>query len=101
MNRRLVLRPEAAQDVERAALWYEVQASGLGVRFLAALESALDRILENPLQFQPVEEGVRRALLRRFPYGVYFMHSTNEVIVLAVLHLHQRPATWGGRGLRG
>ncbi len=78
-------------------MWYEDQQAGLGAYFLAELDLVFQRIEENPLQFPRLEGDVRRALLHRFPYGVYFITESQEVKVLAVLHLHRQPDMWKSR----
>jgi toxin ParE1/3/4 len=93
----LIIRPEAELDIESSAVWYETQRPGLGSRFLDRLNEVFARITENPLQFPQLETGVRRALLPRFPYGIYFVPKPKRVIILAVLHLRRRPETWRGR----
>jgi plasmid stabilization system protein ParE len=94
MNLRLTLKAQAVGDIEQTVLWYENQRTGLGIRFFDELELLFERIVESPLQFPEIEEGARRALLQRFPYGIYFTHNEAEVVVLAVLHLHRHPDTW-------
>lgn len=93
----LITRPEAEVDIEASALWYEGRRSGLGFRFLDELNEVLSRVVEGPHQFPVIDKGVRRALLRRFPYGIYFMAEQDCVVVLAVLHLHRDPDTWRQR----
>jgi plasmid stabilization system protein ParE len=93
----LIIRPEAQLDIENSAVWYERQQAGLGSRFVDGLNEVLTRIAENPIQFPQLEKGVRRALLRRFPYGLYFVPEPNRVVVLAVLHLRRHPDTWKRR----
>ena len=46
---------------------------------------------EAPLQFPVVRGNIRRALLRGFPYGVFFTVHADTVQVLAVVHLHRHP----------
>ena len=89
----------AQDDIEAAALWYEQQRAGLGSRFLVELDSVLDRIGSSPLQFPLVEVPVRRALLHRFPYAVYFVAEEpgGRSVVLAVLHQHRDPDAWRSR----
>jgi hypothetical protein len=67
---RLQVRPEAEREAFEAALWYENERRGLGEEFLAALRAAFKRIESSPRQFPSVSQSLRRALLRRFPYGV-------------------------------
>ena len=98
MARRLVVQLQSDLDIQAAAVWYEDQRSGLGSRFLDELDLVFQRIKGNPQQFPRVEDDVHRALLRHFPYGVYFLLAESEDIkVLAVLHLHREPDMWKSR----
>lgn len=94
MARRLIVRPLAESDVDDAGGWYEHQQSGLGLRFLDAVDQVFDRIQAAPLQFPSVSPTVRRALLHTFPYAVYFRATDEAVVVLAVLHLRRDPRRW-------
>lgn len=94
---RLVAEPEADLDVESAYEWYENERSGLGLEFLHELRAMYDRIVAGPLKYQAVGSGVRRALLRRFPYGVYFGIEGATIVVVAVLHAARDPREWQAR----
>ncbi len=95
--RKLVSRLQAQLDVEEAASWYESLRPGLGLRFLEEIDYVLKRVTAAPFQFPTIHPGIRRALLQRFPYSVYFMAGHEEVEVMAVLHQHRRPDTWRSR----
>lgn len=95
---RLVAEPRVDLDVAAAYHWYDNEEPGLGAEFLDELLAAYDRIAAGPLQYQDVRSGVRRALLRRFPYVVYFAVEPDVVVVLAVLHASRDPAEWQRRG---
>lgn len=97
MARQLVVQPQSDLDILAAALWYEDQRSGLAARFLDELDLVFQRIKDNPQQFPCVEGDVHRALLRHFPYGVYFLAEEGRAIVLSVLHLHREPDMWKSR----
>jgi plasmid stabilization system protein ParE len=97
MSTRLLFRPEARLDIEDAALWYEDQRSDLGRHLADEITSLLDRIRKTPLQFPVVGEGVRKGLLHRFPYAVYFLLEDDAVTVLAVLHQRRDPQFWKRR----
>lgn len=97
MARRLVVQPQSDLDIQAAAVWYEDQQSRLGLRFLDELEVVFRRIVDNPRQFPCVDGNVHRALLRHFPYGVYFLAESEDINVLAVLHLHREPDMWKSR----
>jgi plasmid stabilization system protein ParE len=97
----LCLTPAAEIDLAAVYAWYEEQREGLGGRFIDATDELLRRIRESPRLFPEVVVGYRRGLLHRFPYGVYFSHEPNRVVVHAVLHLHRDPAVWQKRLSRG
>ena len=66
------LRPEAERDLADAAIWYEQQREGLGHEFLDEASATFSRIAENPLVSAIVHRGARRALMHRFPFGVFY-----------------------------
>jgi toxin ParE1/3/4 len=87
-------RAEAEAEVSNAYWWFEEQQAGLGVQFLNRLEELDAKIAENPYLFQVVEPpDVRRGLLGRFPYSLFYRIQGAEVDVLACLHQHQQPRT--------
>ena len=94
---RLVSAPRADLDVEAAFEWYENEQSGLGIEFLDELRATYSRVADGPRKYQELRGGIRRALLRRFPYAVYFGIETNIVVVVAVLHASRDPAEWQRR----
>jgi len=97
------LHAEAEADLDGAAAFYEDHVPGLGADFLDEVGHAIDEVCERPLAHPlwpdlPPELGVRRKLLRRFPYALPFIFLSDRVIVLAVAHLSREPAFWLSRG---
>ena len=97
MNRQPHARDEAELDIIDAVAWYEEQRAGLGGEFLIELDAVMQRVAQTPLQFPQIKHGVRRALLNRFPYSVYFLASDEMVDVIAVVHQHRDPRIWEQR----
>ena len=99
MSHRLVVRPEAESDIVEAALWYEEQRSGLGFEFIAEVRATVDRVAETPTAYRLMRRKpeVRRVLLRRFPYRLFYIAQSSEVIVFAVLHARRRERAWTQR----
>ncbi len=91
------VRPLAETDVREAAFWYERKREGLGAEFTLELDALYDRIGQSPRQFPEIGDGARRALLRRFPYAVYFVIGEESPVIIAVLHQHRRPEAWRER----
>lgn len=94
---RLVVRDAAEADIAEAARWYEERSPGLGSEFLRAVDVVLAEIARMPERYPAVRGGVRRALLRRFPYGVFFVVTPDLVSVLACLHAGRDPRVWQER----
>lgn len=96
MTHRLVVGPEARAEIAEAALWYESCASGLGERFVEAVGEALKSIHDAPHQYQIIRVGgsVRRALVPRFPYALFYVILKQEVTVVACLHGRRDPRHW-------
>jgi len=97
MSHRLILWPEAESDVAAAAEWYELQRSGLSLQFRDALDKTFAAIQERPSLHTLVYRDLRRALVRRFPFGVFYVAQPDSVIVVAVLHTAHNPRLWGTR----
>jgi plasmid stabilization system protein ParE len=97
MKRRTFVRPEAQADIRKAARWYETREAGLGLRFVGEVRESLRRIADSPLRFPIVDQDVRRALLHKFPYSIYFVNEPEAAAIIAVLHQHRRPASWKSR----
>lgn len=94
---RLVAELRADLDVAAAYEWYQNERAGLGLEFLDELRAAYDRITAGPFEYRDLRFGIRRTLLRRFPYAVYFAVDGDVVIVLAILHVSRDPAEWQRR----
>ena len=94
MTPRLVFRPEAEAELLDARAWYEGERIGLGANFAVAVEATVAAILQDPLAYPRVKDDTRRALVRRFPYAVYFRPIGDEIIVLAVMHGRRLPRRW-------
>ena len=93
----LSVNPQAEEEAQKAARWYEDESQGLGAAFIELTEQALTVISENPLRFPLVYRDVRRALLKRFPYGVFFRVRSNGIRVLAIMHLSRDTSRWQRR----
>lgn len=97
MTLRVVLRKEARAEFDDAFDWYEGQAPGLGADFLAEVQGVLSRIGTEPEFYPAVMRGVRRAVVRRFPYSVVYRVEPRQVVVLAIFHGKRDPKIWQDR----
>jgi toxin ParE1/3/4 len=94
----LELHPDAEEELAAAVEWYEAQREGLGARLLDAVTRVLARIGKKPRQFAPwpSERSFRRAVVRRFPYVIFFVEGRPS-IVFAVAHTSRLSGYWRSR----
>lgn len=88
---------EAVAEYREAALYYARRDPDLALRFVEAVEDAIQRILESPTSWRVVEEDVRRCLTHVFPYGVLYTVEPDYVLILAVMHCSREPGYWKSR----
>jgi plasmid stabilization system protein ParE len=93
----VVLLPKARRDLSEATKYLERRQVGLGERLASEVESALERLAENPSIGPEVSPGVRRLLVNTFPYSVIYRIQPARVLVLAVEHQRRNPRHWQDR----
>lgn len=92
MSYEVQVRRAAELDIAEAQVWYETQQTGLGTEFRSEISQVIDRLAATPLIYQFVHRDIRRAIVRRFPYLVWYRVAAETVIVLA--------CTYAGRDLK-
>ena len=97
MSDPVVFRPQAEAELLEAGRWYEERRPCLGTSFLTAIDEVIERVGRQPLLFPPVQGEMRRALVHRFPYGLYFEIMGEQVVVIGVVHGHRDPTVWRSR----
>jgi plasmid stabilization system protein ParE len=97
MAAKITIAPEAIQDVEEGYAWYESQRSGLGEEFLGCVDACLQSICRMPELREVVHENCRRALVRRFPYAVFYESASDTVTVYCVFQTSRDPKKWRER----
>ena len=89
--------PDAEKELEEAENYYDNIREELGNRFRAETEMAISRILDFPNAWQGLSQNTRRRALKTFLYGIVYRVKTDEIRILAVMHLHREPGYWRNR----
>jgi plasmid stabilization system protein ParE len=89
--------PSARQDIADAFAWYERQSLGLGLEFLRSVEATVVSIQRHPQMYPAALADYRRALIRRFPYVVFYQGETQRIVIYAIFHCSQDPDRWKAR----
>jgi plasmid stabilization system protein ParE len=76
---------------------YNVQREGLGFEFSDEVKAAIFRIIEHPEAWSLVSKRTRRCRIKRFPYGIIYQVRDNNLLIIAVMHLHRKPQSWKRR----
>jgi len=97
MKYSLTIRKEAELDINCVFEYYEIQRLGLGHDFLLCVEEALSKIERNPTLYKITHKELRRIPVRRFPYRVFYLVKSKQVVVTAVFHARKDPQAWDSR----
>lgn len=95
--RQLRIRAVARRDISDAFEWYRERSPDSAMAFLREVDATLLRMLGSPNAHPELRSGIRRALLRGFPYVVYFETLPAAIVVHGVIHGRRAPARWLSR----
>ena len=91
------LTPEAEADLTEAREWYSHQRADLDLEFMQCVDKALALVVTSPNSFPVVYRTLRRAILRRFPFAIFYEVTVDEIQVTAVFHSRRNPELWQSR----
>ena len=90
----VVWLPEADAELKEALARYESIRPELAQRFAEAVVDTVEAIADAPMHYAVVEKGRRRAGVRRFPYGLFFLVEETRIVVIACFHGRRNPKRW-------
>ena len=93
----LVFHPEIEDDLIESQLYYSDKTPGLAKDFVREVRKAQKAIAANPKMHQIIWKTVRRSLVNRFPFGLFYRIHKDRIEVLAVYHHSRDPAGWQSR----
>lgn len=97
MTKQAIFTPEADEDISESYVWYETQELGLGEEFLRCVEATIESIIRHPFLYQIEVDNFRRALVRRFPFEIFYEPKEESIIIYSVFHCSQDPIKWQNR----
>ena len=86
---RVEYHPAVEDELRRIRDYYEKKAPGLGAAFIDEFERQVLRVAAQPERWMVVTGDLRRCLMRRFPYVIYFRKLGSECLKITVVK-HQR-----------
>jgi len=95
---RAIFHPAARRELEETIDYYNAERQGLGREFREEVQRVINLLTRFPRLGQPVRGSVRRVMLARFPYHIYYrLLESGYLRILAVAHNRRRPEYWGSR----
>ena len=88
---RLEFHPEAELELIEAAVYYDKQVPGLGERFESEIRYATDLLLDQPEIGPPADPDLRKFILTRFPFTLYYSFAADVLRIEAVAHQSRPP----------
>jgi plasmid stabilization system protein ParE len=88
---------DAQGDYTDAIHYYLGVDPRLAEGFMSEIEHGINAIRRNPLTWQIIEDDVRRYLVHRFPFGIYYTYENDSITIWAVMHLSREPNSWKHR----
>jgi len=88
---------DAEKELKEAITYYNECQNGLGLEFAKEVYLAIQNILSFSHAWPPLSANTRRCLTNRFPYGVIYQITDEEVFIIAVMHLNREPSYWKKR----
>ncbi len=90
----MIYRPAAELELQDAYRWYEGCRPGLGRDFMMCVEERVQIMRQFPQAFPEVHREIRQAVIRRFPYSIFYLPTPHSIIVLSVFHSSRKPTVW-------
>ncbi len=87
--------PAVEAELEEIRNFYDGRRPGLGREFIDEFERLVLRMTAAPGRWMVVEADIRRALMRRFPYVIYFKQVGQERIRITVVKHQRRHPAYG------
>ena len=94
---RVLFHPEAKKELVEAVTYYEECQKGLGLEFIKEVYLTIDRIRSFPNAWSKISKNARRCVVNRFPYGIIYQCSKDEIYIIAVMQLNRKPKYWKER----
>jgi plasmid stabilization system protein ParE len=90
-------QPEAEAELAEAREWYALQRHGLDSELMLRIDETLRHITQAPEAYPQIYRQIRRAVIRQFPFAIFYEQKSDEIRVIAVYHSKRNPKGWKSR----
>jgi len=96
MNK-IIFIDKASEELHAAVKYYNKERPGLGFEFANEVKSTLSRIRLHPEVWAEIDEGIRKCIVKRFPYALLYLFDNSKIVIIAVMHMKKKPGYWKTR----
>jgi hypothetical protein len=89
--------PDAEIELNQAVDYYNDCQPSLGWDFSREVYISIQNIIAYPEAWTPLSKNTRRCLVNRFPFGVIYQITKNEILIIAIMQLNRKPGYWHKR----
>lgn len=91
------LSEEAEADLEKSYAYYLEESPKLADTFFKSINSIFNDIKRNPLIFPVAYEDIRKYVVKKFPFVIYYQIDKSKIKVIAIFHTSRNPEIWNER----
>lgn len=88
---------QATEDFQTAVDYYNSERPGLGYEFANEIRTTLARINSFPEVWPVIDNGIRKCIVKRFPYALIYSIQNDLIVIIAVMHMKRKPGYWDNK----
>ncbi len=88
---KIVFSQMAQIELEETVLYYESEKEGLGEIFKTIVIEAMDKLEIFPELYMKISPNVRRVVLSKFPYNIFYNYKEEVITIISIAHQHKKP----------
>jgi plasmid stabilization system protein ParE len=100
MSPKVIILPFAELDIKESVNFYKDKSQKTALEFIESFNIAFNLIIDNPKTFPIVKTNIRKFIMKKFPFCIYFIDNIDKIYILAVFHTKRNPYIWEKRNLQ-
>lgn len=88
---------KASEELHDVVRYYNNERQGLGFEFANEVKATLSRICFYPETWLEIDPGIRKCIVKRFPYALLYIYENSQIIIIAIMHMKRKPDYWKKR----
>ncbi len=91
------LSNEAENDLDKSYEFYFKDSPKVADKFFRQINLSLERIRKNPQSFPIAHKEIRKLVLKKFPFVIYYRIFDTVIQIIAIFHTSRNPEIWSER----